>query len=89
MQVSDEERFKDLLNKAEFVPRVDDKVFKAIVDQDHTYIDWETKLDLLMKKQHTQTGKCNFALAKQPIFTDNTAFAFQKGFPWLHHFNRV
>ena len=91
-QISDEDRFKELREKANFVPArgVNESLFASIIEEgDHSYIDWESKLDLMMKEQHLKTGKCDLAVAKEPIFVDRTALAFQKGFPWIPHFNRV
>jgi len=91
LKISNEERFKEFMEKAELLarPLSNESLLQSIINDDHTHIDWGSKLDLMMKKQHQKTGECDFALAKHPIFTDRTALAFQKGFPWIPKFNHV
>ena len=60
-----------------------------IVDEGHGYIDWATKLDILMKAEHVKTGRCDFALAKDTVFLDRTGLAFPKDSPWLDRFSEV
>jgi len=93
---SPEDRFKELEGEAErqttIQPEAKDEVeelLEKIVVDDHAYIDWESKLDLLMKREHSETGECDFALAKQPVLIDTTAIALQKNSPWTQRFSQV
>ena len=58
-----------------------------IIEEDHAYIEWKDNLDLIMKEQHKQTGKCDFQLARETFLTQRLAFAFHKENPWVPKFN--
>ena len=92
----DESRIKDLYEAAEIIesPSSDpnDKLYEKIIEDDwytddYAYVDWHDNIDLIMKKQHKATGKCDFQVANEKFLTQRLAFAFAKDNPWVEKFN--
>jgi len=62
-------------------------LFPMIKEDDHVYIEWKSKLELIMKEQYNITGICDYAFGREDFFFERVAMAFPKDSPWIKHFD--
>eukprot|EP00090_Calanus_glacialis_P014319 TRINITY_DN2308_c0_g1_i1.p1 TRINITY_DN2308_c0_g1~~TRINITY_DN2308_c0_g1_i1.p1 ORF type:complete len:839 (-),score=174.35 TRINITY_DN2308_c0_g1_i1:100-2616(-) len=63
-------------------------LFPMIKEEDHVYIEWKSKLEMIMKEQYNITGLCDYAFGKEDFFFERVAMAFPTNSPWIKHFNK-
>lgn len=67
----------------------DGSLFAKIKEEDHVYIEWKSKLEVIVKEQYNITGQCDFAFGKEEFFFERVAMAFPKDSPWIPYFDKV
>merc|ERR1712106_1102201 len=60
----------------------------GIKQDDHVYIGWKSKLEVLVKEQYNITGLCDFAFGKEEFFFERVAMAFPRDSPWIPYFDK-
>lgn len=63
-------------------------LFPMIKEDDHVYIEWKSKLEMIMKEQYNITGVCDYAFGKEDFFFERVALAFPQNSPWIKHFDK-
>ena len=63
------------------------ELLQKIKYEDHVYIEWKSKLEMMMKEQYNITRQCDYALGREEFFHERVALAFPKDSPWIEHFN--
>jgi len=66
----------------------DGPLFPMIKQDDHVYIGWKSKLEVLVKEQYNITGLCDFAFGKEEFFFERVAMAFPRDSPWIPYFDK-
>ena len=88
MQEAREEKYRTLAEKViRHQAPFDEGFFNMIIENGHVFIDWKSRLEIMMKDQYQKTKMCDFALAKEEFFSERVALAFPRGSPWIEKFN--
>jgi len=89
---AEDEKFQHLENQAvkhqEPDAAPDGALYAMIKQDDHVYIEWKSKLEMIMKEQYNITGLCDYAFGKEEFFFERVAMAFPKDSPWIKHFDK-
>jgi len=64
------------------------ELLQKIKFENHVYIEWMSKLEVMMKEQYNITRQCDYALGREEFFYERVAMAFPQDSPWLEHFNQ-
>merc|ERR1711892_198457 len=88
---ADEEKFQHLENLAvkhrEPDAAPDGALYSMIKQNDHVYIEWKSKLEMIMKEQYNITKMCDYAFGREDFFFERVALAFPRDSPWIKHFD--
>jgi len=63
------------------------ELLQKVKFEDHVYIEWKSKLEVMMKEQYNITRQCDYALGREEFFYERVAMAFPQDSPWLKHFD--
>eukprot|EP00092_Neocalanus_flemingeri_P000465 GFUD01000495.1.p1 GENE.GFUD01000495.1~~GFUD01000495.1.p1 ORF type:complete len:837 (+),score=225.49 GFUD01000495.1:88-2598(+) len=89
---AEDDKFQHLENMAvkhkDMDASPDGVLYSMIKQQDHVYIEWKSKLEMLMKEQYNITGLCDYAFGKEEFFFERVAMAFPRDSPWIKHFDK-
>jgi len=93
LEEAEDEKFQileDLSVKHDAVEsKPDGSLFSRIKEEDHVYIEWKSKLEVIIKEQYNITGLCDYAFGKEEFFFERVAMAFPKDSPWIPYFDQV
>lgn len=88
---SDEPKFMEIGKHAQkhVEPGTDPNgiLLQKIKYEDHVYIEFKSKLEMMMKEQYNITRQCDYALGSEEFFFERVALAFPKDSSWIEHFN--
>lgn len=84
---ADDEKFQELEESAIKHSEVDETLFAMIKQKDHVYVEWKSRLELIMKQQYNMTKTCDYALGREEFYFERVAMAFPNDSPWINHFN--
>merc|ERR1719500_806503 len=91
LQTSTEPKFRDIEEQAMTHTSdqiaADGSLYDQIKKEEHVYIEWMSKLEMISEEQYKITKSCDYALGEEEFFHERVALAFPKGSPWFGRFN--
>ena len=82
------DKFKDVLDSSEkYSDPNAPEIYQKIRDDYHVFIDWKSFLDVKIKADHEETGRCDYAISKESFYTERAALAFGKDMQWIKKFD--
>jgi len=88
---AEEEKFRHIAEQAVKHSEADTvpsgSIYHMIKNSEHAYIEWKSKLELVMKEQYNITKQCDYAFAREDFFFERVALAFPKDSPWIKFFD--
>lgn len=91
LEESSEEIYQEILEKGyrHTADQIELKgnLYDMIKDENHVYIEWLSKLEMMAYEQYQMTKKCDYAFSKENFFYEHVAMAFPDDSPWIKKFN--
>ena len=91
LEDSKEEIYQEILDKSyrHTADEIDPmgELYGMIKDENHVYIEWLSKLDMMAYEQYAMTKTCDYAFSKENFFYEHVAMAFPDDSPWIKKFN--
>ncbi|KAK6635692.1 hypothetical protein RUM44_000946 [Polyplax serrata] len=78
-----DQKYRSLYEGAQLHRRQDAAIVDRVRKGEHVYIDWKTNLLFLMKREHMETGTCDFALGYEEFLEEQLAMVIAQGNPYL------
>lgn len=91
LEESSEEIYQEILEKGyrHTADQIEPKgnLYDMIKDENHVYIEWLSKLEMMAFEQYQLTKSCDYAFSKENFFYEHVAMAFPDDSPWIKKFN--